>query len=250
MPVFHNGDVEIAYRDEGEGAPILLIHGFGSSIRINWDSTGWLRFLLDHGRRVIAMDVRGHGESGKLYEPDAYRLPVMAGDAAGLIDSLDIAPADVMGYSMGARIAACLALDRPDAVRSLVFGGMATGLYEGIGGEDDIVAALLADELDGTHGARARGYRVFADKTGSDRKALAACMQAQRALLSPERLAELRIPTLVAVGTEDDVAGSADRLADLMPSAEAFHIAGRDHMLATGDRSFKQRVASFLDETG
>jgi len=250
MPVFHHGEVEIAYRDEGEGQPILLIHGFGSNIRINWESTGWLQFLLDRGRRIVAMDVRGHGDSAKLYDPEAYRLPVMASDAAGLIDSLGIARVDVMGYSMGARIAASLALARPDLVRTLVFGGMATGLFEGIGGEDEIVAALLADVLDETHGARARGYRNFADKTGSDRKALAACMQAQRELVSPDRLAAVRIPTLVAVGAEDDVAGSADRLADLMPSASAFHIAGRDHMLATGDRTFKERVAAFLDEAG
>ncbi len=147
MQHFSSDGVDIAYRDEGAGDPILLIHGFASNSAVNWRSTSWTDTLAKAGRRTIAMDVRGHGESAKLHEPAAYRLAVMAGDAANLIDHLKLGRADVMGYSMGGRIATVLALEHPGKVRSLIIGGMGTGMVEGIGGEDEIVAALEADSL-------------------------------------------------------------------------------------------------------
>ena len=82
MPNFKNGDVEIAYLDEGEGEPILLIHGFASSKEVNWVSTAWVSTLTRGGRRVIAFDNRGHGQSSKLYEPAAYHTEKMADDRA------------------------------------------------------------------------------------------------------------------------------------------------------------------------
>jgi hypothetical protein len=57
------------------------------------------------------------------------------------------------------------------------------------------------------------------------------------------------VPTLIGVGTSDDIAGSAEELAALMPHAAAFPIPGRDHMLAVGDRRFKAKVLDFLAET-
>src|SRR6516165_3350764 len=103
---FRAGPVEIAYLDEGEGDPIVLIHGFASNKEVNWVHPGWVSTLTRAGRRVIALDDRGHGGSTKFYDPADYHTDLMAGDAVTLLDHLGIATADIMGYSMGARIAA------------------------------------------------------------------------------------------------------------------------------------------------
>ncbi|MCX7308767.1 MAG: alpha/beta fold hydrolase, partial [Afipia sp.] len=86
MPSFHNGSVEIAYLDEGEGDPIVLIHGFASSKNVNWVYPLWVSTLTKAGYRVIALDNRGHGESSKLYDPEQYSIGAMAGDARALMD--------------------------------------------------------------------------------------------------------------------------------------------------------------------
>ncbi len=72
MPVFHHGSVELAFLDEGQGEPIVLVHGFASSKEVNWVQPGWFATLKGAGRRVIALDNRGHGASTKLYDPADY----------------------------------------------------------------------------------------------------------------------------------------------------------------------------------
>src|SRR5882762_8717655 len=110
MQRFRHGDVDLAFLDEGEGEPIVLVHGFASNAAVNWVHPGWVATLTKAGRRAIALDNRGHGASAKLYDPAAYHSAIMAEDVRGLLDHLGIPRADVMGYSMGARIAAFLAL--------------------------------------------------------------------------------------------------------------------------------------------
>lgn len=244
--MFQSDGVEIAYVDEGEGDPILLIHGFGSNLTVNWRSTGWIDTLTRDGRRVVAFDNRGHGASGKLHDPDLYWPGLMARDAANLMDHLDIARADVMGYSMGGRIGTFLALERAERVRALVVGGMGMAMVEGMGGEEGIAAALEAPSLDAVTDARFRIYREFAEQTGADLKALAACIRGSREKVAAERLAELDMPVLVAVGTRDAVAGSAEGLARLIPGGEALDIPDREHLPATGDKVFKAGVLAFL----
>jgi pimeloyl-ACP methyl ester carboxylesterase len=246
MDHFSSTGADIAYVDIGEGAPILLIHGFGSSHAINWKATGWIDTLTGAGRRVIAMDVRGHGESQKFYEPSAYRPRLLAQDAADLLRHLRIPRADVMGYSMGGRIAAVLAIDHPEKVRTLIIAGMGMGMVEGIGNEDEIVAALEAPTLAEAVGDTGRAYRKFIDLSRSDRKALAACIIGQREVVPLELVAKIRAPTLVAVGTKDAVAGSARRLAHAIRDAEVLDIPNRDHMLAVGDKVYKAGVLAFL----
>ena len=110
MPSFLSNGVEIAYRDEGAGEPVLLIHGFASNAITNWVDPGWVRHFVREGFRVIALDNRGHGASAKLYRLEDYTAAAMTEDARRLLDHLAIARADVVGYSMGARITAFLAL--------------------------------------------------------------------------------------------------------------------------------------------
>ncbi|MCX8997609.1 alpha/beta hydrolase [Rhizobiaceae bacterium BDR2-2] len=244
---FQNDGLNIAYFDEGDpaGAPVLLIHGFASSAIVNWVHTGWLKTLGEAGYRVIALDNRGHGASDKPHDPEFYHPETMAGDAVALLDHLGLPAAHVMGYSMGARIAAFLAIADGERVRSLVFGGLGIGMCDGVGDWDPIAEALLAPSLaDVTH-ARGRMFRAFAEQTKSDRFALAACIATSRDLVRREDIARVEAPTLVAVGTKDDIAGSAEELAVLMPNATALDIPNRDHMLATGDRVFKAGALEF-----
>jgi pimeloyl-ACP methyl ester carboxylesterase len=151
-----------------------------------------------------------------------------------------------MGYSMGARIAAFLALANPERVRSVILSGLGSGLVTGIGPPEPIAAALRAPSPDEVTDANALGFRRFADRTGGDREALATCISASRQTLSPSDLARLSGPVLVAVGSEDGVAGDPHTLAALIPGAEAVVIPGRDHMKAVGDPAHKAAVLDFL----
>lgn len=241
-------DVKIAFLDEGprDGAAVLLIHGFASNRLINWVNPGWVQTLTGQGYRVIAFDNRGHGESDKPHDTAAYSLDKMAGDALAVMDGLDLARAHVMGYSLGARISAQLALSAPDRVDSLVFGGLGIGMVDGVGDWSPIADALLAEKLDDVTHERGRMFRAFAEQTKSDRIALAACIRPTRSLFTREQMASIAQPTLVAVGTKDDIAGSPHELAAIMKRATALDIPKRDHMLAVGDRVFKAAVVDFL----
>lgn len=248
MQFFAHGGFDIAFIDQGQGEPLLLIHGFASSHMVNWVSPGWVKTLTDAGYRAIALDNRGHGASTKSYDPEDYTPDRMAEDAAALLAHLGLPRAHVMGYSMGARIAAFLALQEPAMVATLVFGGLGIGMVDGVGDWDPIADALLAADPAEITTSRGRMFRAFADQTKSDRQALAACIATSRELLTEADMARITQPTLVAVGTKDDIGGAPDELAALMPNAESFAIEGRDHMLAVGDRSFKKRVLEFLRE--
>lgn len=249
---FDSDGVEIAFLDEepdtGNGDPVLLIHGFASNVVTNWVDPGWVRTLTQAGYRAIAFDNRGHGESAKLYSMDDYGAPLMAQDARRLLDHLQISRADVIGYSMGARIAAFLALAHPERVRSLVFGGLGLNMVRGVAGTGPVARALEASSIDEVTNATARTFRAFAEQTGSDLKALAACIRSSRAPITAEALAKLTCPVLVVVGERDVIGGSAAALAELIPGARAVEIAGRDHMKAVGDKVFKEAVLSFLAE--
>ena len=248
MQRFQHDGVEIAFLDEGEGDPIVLVHGFASTAEVNWVYPGWVKTLTAADRRVIALDNRGHGASSKLYDPAAYHSARMTEDLRALLDHLDLARADVMGYSMGARITAFFALAHPARLRRAVFGGLGIHLVHGVGLPESIAEALEAPSLADVSDPMGRTFRAFAEQTESDLKALAACIRGSRQTLARADVAAIRAPALVAVGTEDVVAGSAHELAALLPCGRALDIPRRDHMLAVGDKAFKAGVLRFLAE--
>ncbi|GGA82856.1 alpha/beta hydrolase [Brucella endophytica] len=245
---FEHDGRRLAFREAGEGEPILLIHGFASSAHVNWVGPGWFQTLTEAGYRVIAIDNRGHGESDKSHEPSDYTPSLMAGDAAALLDHLGIGTAHVMGYSMGARIAAFMALEHPSRVHDVIFGGLGIGMVTGAGNWEPIHEALLADDPATITHPRGLMFRKFADQTKSDRIALAACVLTSKVELSAEAVGRIAQPALVAVGTKDDIGGNPHELAVLLPNGQALDIPDRDHMLAVGDRVFKRAVLEFLQE--
>jgi pimeloyl-ACP methyl ester carboxylesterase len=246
MQRFQHHGVEIAFLDEGEGAPIVLVHGFASTAQVNWVHPGWVTTLTRAGRRVIALDNRGHGASSKLYDPAAYHSARMADDVRALLDHLGIERADVMGYSMGARITAFFAFAHPARLNRAVLGGLGIRLVEGVGLPESIADALETASVDEVRDPTGRTFRLFAEQTKSDLKALAACIRGSRQTLTRDQVASIEAPVLVAVGTKDTVAGSAAELAALLPAGHALDIPGRDHMLAVGDMVFKQGVLDLL----
>ena len=246
MPNFRNGAVEIAYLDEGEGEPILLVHGFASSKNVNWVYPTWVSELRKGGRRVIALDNRGHGDSEKLYDPAQYSIPIMAGDVVALMDHLRIPRADVMGYSLGARMTAWLGSSRPERLRSAILGGIGIAMIDSGGPGENVAVALEAPTLEDVTDPVGRTFRAFADQTRSDRKALAACLRGSRGLMTREQAKSISVPVLIAVGTADEVAGSAEELGQIIPGSEVLDIPNRDHMRAVGDKVYKDGVNDFL----
>jgi pimeloyl-ACP methyl ester carboxylesterase len=131
-------------------------------------------------------------------------------------------------------------------VRSVVLGGLGIRLVEGVGLPDTIADGLEASSLAEITDPTARQFRAFAEQTRSDLRALAACLRGSRQTLSREEVGRIAVPVLVAVGSKDPIAGSPEQLAALIPGAQALAIAGRDHMLAVGDKVFKAAVLEYL----
>jgi pimeloyl-ACP methyl ester carboxylesterase len=246
MPTFDSDGVRLNYEVFGEGRPIIAIHGFASNIETNWVSTGWVETLNEAGFRVVALDNRGHGRSQKLYAPDLYFAHEMADDVARLMQHEAIDRAPIVGYSMGARVAAFLAVRHPERVAALVLGGMGTTLMTGIANSEAIIAALTAERLSDVTDPQGRQFRIFAEHSKSDRAALAACMISSREPMREADVRSITAPTLVAIGEADTGVGPAQALADLLPDAEALVIPRRDHMRATGDIVFRRAAVEFL----
>ncbi|HSO48631.1 MAG TPA: alpha/beta hydrolase [Rhizobiaceae bacterium] len=246
-PISHDGQtLDIAYADEGSGFPVLLIHGFASTKEVNWINTGWFKALNAAGFRAIAFDNRGHGASTKFHSEADYSLSRMAGDALALLDHLEIAKAHVVGYSMGARIACSLAISNGERLDRVVLSGNGWGMVEGTGDWTPVRDALLAPSLADVTDPRGRAFRSFADQTKSDRVALAACVTSVRQIFTQEELARIGNEVLVAIGTQDEIAGSGERLAAALPHGDYLPIPGRDHMKAVGDKVHVAGVVEFL----
>lgn len=249
MPTYQSDGLTLAYESFGAGRPVLCIHGFASSGKVNWIDTGWVETLVGAGYRAIVLDNRGHGASAKPHDPERYYPTDMARDAVALLDHLGIERSAILGYSMGARISAFLAYEHPERVACVIFGGMGMNLINGLSDGNDIISGLLAPSLDGLTHPTARQFRIFADHTKSDRLALAACMETSRQPMARADVRRINVPVLVAVGEADEMAGPPGPLAELLRQAEAFVIPKRDHMRATGDKAFKAAALDFLGRT-
>ena len=238
----------IAYAVQGTGPAVLLLHGFAADHVLNWAEPGVTDALTAAGRRVIVTDARGHGASDKPHDPNRYAGDAMARDAQAVVDHLGVEEVDVVGYSMGAMVAARLVPDEP-RTRALVLGGVgATVAPPRTGGRapEAIAAALLADDPASIENLAGKAFRAFADATGADRHALAALSRSS-ALRFEVRFDAITVPTLVVAGADDTLIRAPGELAERLPSARLVTVAG-DHLGAPYDPAFARVIVDFLGE--
>jgi pimeloyl-ACP methyl ester carboxylesterase len=248
MPYFDSAGVRIHYQDEGQGDVVMLVHGFASTAEHNWGGTGWIA-ALSQRFRVIAPDVRGHGLSDKPHASEAYGYANMGADVTRLMDHLGIERAPLIGYSMGASIAIELMLSQEHRFRAIVLGGIAydDGLEEQRD-RDAIAEAYRAEDPATIKSPVAKAYRRFAESMPNDLKALAALIDAKRSPFDPAKLAAVRLPVLIVVGSNDNAIGDPQPLPKMIPGARLVMLEGRDHMTAPGDARFKEVVLEFLGQ--
>jgi pimeloyl-ACP methyl ester carboxylesterase len=238
---------DIAYECVGEGPYVVLIHGFGANRTITWANTNWYLNLARAGRRVIAIDCRGHGESQKPHIPAAYDEERMAADIIAVMAELRVAEADIMGYSMGAALAIRLMHDAPGRVRRCALSGIGETYFRPVPDQIEAIAAgLEAEHPAAIADPVAREFRSFCEKAGDDLLAMAACMRRKRRIFTPDELREATMPVLVVAGAQDEVAGSPEALAAAFPKGRALTIPRRNHHSTVGDRTFKETVREFL----
>jgi pimeloyl-ACP methyl ester carboxylesterase len=237
----------IAYESLGEGAPIVLVHGFGASRAITWANTNWYQTLSRAGRRLIAIDCRGHGESGKPHDQPSYEEGLMASDILAVLDALGIRQADVMGYSMGGYLAIRLMSDSPNRVRRAILAGIGETYFRYSREWAEIIAqGLLAPDPATIVDAEALAFRTFCERGGNDLVALAACIRRPRRTIEPHELARMSHPVLVVCGELDDTSGRPELLANAFPNARALIVPKRNHHSTVGDRIYKDAVLEFL----
>ncbi len=244
-----SGGFKLAYDVVGEGPPIVLVHGFASNRFLNWRGPGWYDTLAKAGRRVVALDVRGHGESGKPHLREAYDEGELARDVVRLMEHLGLRQADVMGYSMGGFILLRLLHDDPGRVRKAIVAGVGENYYgRGRLETETIAAALRAPDVASVTDTAARTFRVFAEQGDNDLEALALCITRARHSFTAEEFRGLGVPTLIVVGENDTVTGPPGALAEALPHARVVIVPKRDHMSSVGDKVFKAAVLEFLSD--
>lgn len=239
---------QIAYAVKGSGPAVLLLHGFGADHVLNWARPGIIDALVASGRRVIATDARGHGASDKPHDPDRYAGDAMVRDVQAVLDHLGIERVDVVGYSMGAMVAARLVPAEP-RTRCLVLGGVGgtvTPPRTGGRAPEAIAASLLADDVSTIDNLAGKAFREFADFTGADRRALAA-LSRSTALRFPVRFEAITVPTLVIAGDADTLIKAPRELPDRLPLARLTMVSG-DHLTAMYDPAFSHALVEFLEE--
>jgi pimeloyl-ACP methyl ester carboxylesterase len=247
LPV--SSDVKLAYEVVGEGPPIVLVHGFASSRSMNWKTPGWYGTLTQAGRQVIALDVRGHGESSKPHARSSYDERELAGDVVRLLDHLGVSRADVMGYSMGGFITIRLLHDHHDRVRRAIIAGVGENYFgRGVMETDAIAAGMRAKDAREVSGDVPRLFRLFAEQGKNDLEALANCMTRDRHSFAPEEMQHVDTPVLIVLGERDTITGPAGRLASIVANTQVEIVPGRDHMTTVGDKVYKAAVLRFLDE--
>ena len=253
MASFTSEGVRIAYDDlsppGGGERTIVLVHGFASNRAEGWKRTGWYSAFERRRMRVIALDQRGHGESEKLYDPDAYRREKLAADVLNLMDHLGVERANVFGYSMGTRTALAAAIAAPARITNLILGGVGGKLLEpasAVVGEP-MADAMLAEDPASISQPMLRSFRQFADEQGEDRQALAAVTRVKNDPLDRDAMSALPMPVLVVAGAHDEGAGDPEGLSRIFPHGHAVTAQGCDHFSAIPHALTKAAVFDFLD---
>lgn len=264
QPSFDSAGVPIHYLVTGneDGEPVVLVHGFVGNIEVQW--AGVIP-ALQNDFKVIALDCRGHGGSGKPHDPKQYGLE-MVHDVARLLDHLKIDKAHIVGYSMGAGIALAFAIHHPERTRTATLGGgagpdpdrqklvaiVADSLEKGEGLAPLIIALTPKDRPPPTPAAIKlidAGVQKF-----NDVEALAAVARGllinQEAIPTEAQIAAIRVPLLAIIGADDPLRSGVDRLQRLVPAAKVVVIEKADHMTAFGRPEFVDGLKVFIKDNG
>jgi pimeloyl-ACP methyl ester carboxylesterase len=237
------GGADLAWRELGEGRPVVLLHGFFSSAERNWFTPGIAAGLAAAGFRAIAPDCRGHGRSAAPTEPADWPPDVMAADVEALIAQLGLVDYDLVGYSMGGRTAARV-MARGARPRRCVLGGMGdTGVMEAGPRAEAFEDAIrhgdaAADPLMGK-----AIHRMMAAE-GLQPAAMLGVLAAF-APTTREDLARVPTPTLAILGEDDHDNGSVDALSRIMPACTPLRLPG-EHAGVVASPAFLEALVAFL----
>lgn len=256
---FDSAGVPIRFIEEGQGEPVVMIHGYTSSTERQFVETGVFGALAAR-YRTIALDARGHGQSGKPHDRAQYG-PEMGRDITRLMDHLGLQRAHIVGYSMGAHIVAQLLVLQPDRFLTATLGG-ASG-RRNWSAEDQQRVDVEAGEMD--EGLlRSQFLRLWPKDrpppteeqvredsrrrlAGQDPKALAAVRRSNPdQLVTEAQMAAVTVPTLGIVGTADPYLQEFEALKRVMPQLELVTIPGASHGSAPGTPQFREALLDFL----
>jgi pimeloyl-ACP methyl ester carboxylesterase len=230
------------------GAPVLFVHGFGVSGRL-WRSSGWIREIDRLGRGWIAPDLRGHGRSDRLHDPEAYETRELVGDLIRVLDAAGVERADVIGYSLGGELAVEFAIAHPTRTHHVIAGGI--GYRRPLDLDD--MAALHGELTTGrTPTLTSAGRRMWATgcrTPGSDPIALAAFLAGVAASGQIAGYERLEGRVLLFAGSDDPIAAGIEAIRDRIRRAELLRLAGRDHVSAVSAPAARSRAAMLLSRT-
>ncbi len=233
----------IAWRELGEGRPVVLIHGYFSTAQVNWIRYGHAERIAARGFRVIMPDLRGHGDSAKPHEASAYPPDALMRDGLALIARLGLTDYDLGGYSLGARTTVRM-LANGATPRRVVLSGMGLTGIVSTAGRGGYFRHVLTNLGTFQRGTAEWMTEAFLKTTGGDPLAL---LHVLETFVDTPRAAldAMRAPTLVVAGAEDDDNGSAAALADALPDAQYRPVPG-GHMSAVTKRELGEEIAAFL----
>lgn len=218
-------------------APVILVHGFGTSFELTWVHNGWVDLLADEGREVIGVDLLGHGQAPKPTDPEAY-----ADLGERVRDALPDEPVDAIGFSLGAKTLLQVAATEPGRFRSLIVSGVGSNLFQR-SDHSAVVGAVRTGDDAGNPALRY--FAGLADLPGNDREALAACMSNGGGGVTADQLAAITCPVLVVLGDQDFV-GPADPLVEALPDATYVELPRTDHAKTPKSFAFIDAALGFL----
>ena len=238
--------LELAYRETGDGRPLVLFHGFTAS-GTQWLEHGPAAAIAEHGHRVILPDLRGHGESARPHAPASYPPDVLADDGLALIDHLGLDDYDLGGYSLGGMVALRLLARGARPARAIIAGqGLGSVIRVAPRASQNwrvLTALINGDTLDpGSPEAESAKWITY---LGGDPRAMREALDTLIATPDAE-LRAIKTPTLVLVGDQDEAHASADALAALLPDARFLRVPG-DHFTALGAPLLADAIVDFLD---
>jgi pimeloyl-ACP methyl ester carboxylesterase len=249
VPFLDGEGLRIRFETWGTGAPVVLLHGFTSSIERNWVERGWVELLTDAGHQVIGVDLRGHGQSSKLYRTEDYGTAALASDVVRVLDEFGIAQSDLFGFSMGAGVALQLAMDSPARIRRLVICGIGDAAIRGLQDPreiDEIADALAAEDSTFVTSRLGQRIRLAVELGRNDLEALAALTRRggwPGDVVNPRPVA---LPVLLGVAGRDDYMRETTGLLELLPHAEVVVAPDASHTMILSDARFQQAVLRFL----